>query len=424
MPIESADLLGVEMTHDATAHWAALRAHDPVHWNEQHKAWVVTRYEDVVAGFTDPRLSSDRIRPLLDVVSAERRAELAPMLGVMSDWMVVSDPPAHTRLRSLANAAFRQQRIVTMNAWIAEIVEELLDDFIASGETDFVAGVAYPMPATVIAKMLGAPASDRGLFQIWSDELALVAFSAGGDARRDRHSRALAGVAEMQQYLGDLIAQVEKSPGDDMISALLEPSRLGGEDRLSREELISLCSLILFAGHETTTNLLCNAVVALSRHPDQLELLAAEPSLTNAAVEEVLRLEGPIKIIVRWVAADLELGGRSIKAGARVYLVLQSANRDEDFFADGDRFDIRRASPTPHVAFGRGAHACLGAQLARIEARVALPRIIARLPGLTVPGPVTWKSNIASRAVERLDVDHLGRAVPDPQAAAASTEGS
>ncbi|MEU6573430.1 cytochrome P450 [Streptomyces sp. NPDC046805] len=404
------DLLDAENTADPYGYLSQLRVSDPVHWDPRQKAWLITKYDDVVAGLSDPRLSSDRIKPLLELVPERRRAELTPMLGVMSDWMVVSDAPAHTRLRSLANGAFRAQRIVKMGEWIGEIVDNLLDEFLASGSTDFVNGLAYPMPATVIAKMLGAPEADKDLFQRWSDELALVAFGAGGEARNDRHTRALSGVAEMQAYLHDLIDKVEREPGEDMVSALI--ANPAPDDRLSRDELVALCSLILFAGHETTTNLLCNATVALTANPEQLQAVRNDPSLVNGAVEEVLRYEGPIKLIVRWVTEDLEIGGVRIPAGDRAYLLLNSANRDEGTFPDADRFDITRADPAPHVAFGRGAHACLGAQLARIEARIALPKILQALPGLRLADPVAWKPSLSSRAVDRLHVDYDGRATP------------
>jgi cytochrome P450 len=404
--MDDQDLLGRGLTDRPHERWAWLREWDPVSWDESQKAWLVTRYDDVLLGLADPGLSSDRINPLIELLPPERRAALAPMLSVMRDWMVVTDPPAHTRLRHLANAAFRQQRIATMKTWIGEIVDDLIDEFVRRGGTDFVTGVAYPMPATVIARMLGAPATDRDLFQKWSDELALVAFGAGGDARRDRHQRALRGVGELQDYLRDLIGRLRRDPGDDMISSLL--AEAGG---LSEQELLSLCSLILFAGHETTTNLLCNAVVALSAYPDQVELLRENPDLTASAVEEVLRHEGPIKILVRWVAEGMTLRGQHIRAGDRVYLVLQSANRDGAVFDEPDRFDIRRPTQPAHVAFGRGAHACLGAQLARLEARVALPKILERLPGLRVAGEVGWKPNIASRAVNALAVEYDGRRV-------------
>ncbi|HYZ23324.1 MAG TPA: cytochrome P450, partial [Rhodopila sp.] len=401
--VEDKDLLSPELTDDPHGYYAKLRAKEPVHWADANRGWLLTRYEDVVAGYTDPLLSSDRVRPLLEVLSAERRAELAPMLETISRWMVVTDPPAHTRLRKLANYAFRQQRVTAMGDWIGGLVDELLDDFAASGSDDFLNCFAYPLPATVIARMMGAPRSDRDRFQRWSDELALVAFGAGGQDRAGRHARALAGIRELQQYLAELIDLRRREPGDDMISLLLNAADSDG-DHLTDAELMALCSLILFAGHETTTNLLCNAMVALSRHPDQRALLAADPALVNRAVEEVLRFEGPIKILMRWVVADHERGGQQIKAGQRVFLAQQSANRDGSVFADADSFDIQRPTQPLHVGFGRGAHACLGAQLARIEARIALPKILAWFPGIHVAGEVTWKPNIASRAVTGLRV--------------------
>jgi cytochrome P450 len=401
------DLLGPTMTQDPHAQLARMRREEPVRWDEQQKAWLLSTYADVVAGLTDPRLSSDRINPLLAVLTEERRATVGPMLSVMRDWMVVKDPPAHTRLRKLANAAFRQQRIANMKEWIGEIVDDILDEFVAEGGSDFVAGVAYPMPASVIGRMIGAPSGDRDLFQRWSDELALAVFGVGGEDRADRHSRALKGVLEMQDYLRGVVADRSANPGDDMISYLLADSHDG--DRLADDELISLCSLILFAGHETTTNLLCNAVVVLDGHRDQLAMLRLQDQLVAPAIEEVLRFEGPIKVLVRWVAEDMELRGRQLRAGDRVYLVLQSANRDPEIFSNADLFDIQRPTQPTHVGFGRGVHACIGAQLARLEARVALPRILDRLPGLRLTHEVSWKPTVSARAVSELTVDYESR---------------
>jgi len=404
------NLLSPELTEDPFAYYAELRASDPVHWASASKAWLLTCYDDVVAAFGDPRLSSDRIRPLLDVLPAPRRAEYGPMLEIISRWMVVTDPPVHTRLNRLASRAFRQQRVSAMSGWIGELVEELLDDFVASGGDDFLAGLAYPLPAAVIARMMGVPQQDRGMFQHWSDELALVAFGAGGQDRAGRYARALAGVRELQEYLAGLIERRRREPGEDMISELLGSAAEDGADEdgdhLDDAELMALCSLILFAGHETTTNLLCNAIVALDRHPAELARLRADPSLVNRAVEEVLRFEGPIKILIRWVVQDHERDGRQVRAGDRVFLVLQSANRDKGTFADPDRFDIGRSAKPLHVGFGRGLHACLGAQLARIEARAALPKILGRLGDIRVSGEVTWRPNIASRAVTGLRISY------------------
>ncbi|HET9968373.1 MAG TPA: cytochrome P450 [Streptosporangiaceae bacterium] len=399
------DLLSPELTEDPFAYFARLRAEDPVHWAEANKAWLLTRYDDVVAAYADPRLSSDRVRPLLGVLPPERREAYGPMLETIGHWMVVTDPPVHTRLRKLANHAFRQQRVNAMGAWIGELVDDLLDDFTATGSDDFLNRIAYPLPAAVIARMMGAPLQDRDKFQHWSDELALVAFSAGGEDRASRYTRALAGVRELQQYLAGLIDRRRREPGEDMISLLLAGADESG-DHLDDAEVMALCSLILFAGHETTTNLLCNALVALDRHPAELARLRDDPSLVNRAVEEVLRYEGPIKVIIRWVVEDHDRDGRPVKAGDRVFLVQQSANRDGGTFGDPDRFDIGRPTQPLHVGFGRGIHACLGAQLARIEARVALPKVLARLDDVRVLGDVTWRPNIASRAVTGLRVSH------------------
>src|SRR6266480_270257 len=387
------DLLSPELTENPFAYFAELRASDPVHWAPASKAWLLTRYDDVVAAFGDPRLSSDRVRPLLEVLPAQRRAEYGPMLEIISRWMVVTDPPVHTRLNRLASRAFRQQRVSAMSGWIGELVEELLDDFVASGGDDFLAGLAYPLPAAVIARMMGVPQQDR------------VAFGAGGQDRAGRYARALAGVRELQEYLAGLIERRRREPGEDMISLLLGGADEDG-DHLDDAELMALCSLILFAGHETTTNLLCNAIVVLDRHPAELARLRADPSLVNRAVEEVLRYEGPIKILIRWVVQDHERDGRRVRAGDRVFLVLQSANRDKGTFADPDRFDIGRPAKPLHVGFGRGVHACLGAQLARIEARAALPKILGRLGDIHVCGEVTWRPNIASRAVTGLRISY------------------
>ncbi|MGM7670547.1 cytochrome P450 [Microbacterium sp. A93] len=407
MSVESKDILSPELIEDSNSYWADLRAHDPVHWDAAQRAWLLTRYDDVVDGFMDPRLSSDRIRPLLEILPPERRERLGPMLEVMGDWLSVTDAPVHTRLRKLANNAFRGQQIARMAEWMSQLVDELIDDFIASGSTDFIEGIASPLPATVVARMMGAPASDGPLFRKWSDELALVAFSAGDKAAPDRYTRALTSVGEMQDYLRDLIDKRKTDPRDDMISALMTPTADG--DVLTEAELLSMCTLILFAGHETTTNLLCNFLVILEREPHVRGQLLTEPSLINTAIEEVLRYEAPIKVIVRWVAESHERGGKTLNAGDRAYLVLHSANRDESIFENADTFDIRRPTQPSHIAFGRGAHACLGAQLARIEARIALPKIFERLPGLRVTDNICWKPLIAARAVTALHVEYDSR---------------
>lgn len=379
--------------------FTSLRENDPVHWSKAHRAWLITRYADVSAAFQNKAFSNDRVRPVLARKKGTGAAE--GVLGLMTGWMVVNDPPVHTRLRKLAAGAFKGQRISAMDETITRIVDEHIDA-LPSGTVDLISEVAYPLPATVIATMLGAPPEDRDRFRAWSDELALVAFGAGGADRADRHERALRGLEEMRAYFGSLIEQRRREPGEDMLSALMARE---GDDLLDDDELTAMCALLLFAGHETTTNSIANAVLALLRHPDQLERLRAEPELIGPAVEELLRFDGPIKVINRWVVAETEVGGRTIRPGERVHLVLASANRDPEKFAEPDSVDLGR-SPNPHIAFGKGIHACIGAQLARMETRVAVSRIVSRLPDLRLVEEPEWKDALASRSMERLVVRH------------------
>ncbi|MHC1560969.1 cytochrome P450 [Actinomycetospora sp. C-140] len=408
------DLLAPAAIADPDAAAAVLRTHDPVHWSPAHRAWLVTRYDDVVAAFRNPALSSDRVRPLISGRTATPSDDPSQrVLGLISEWMVVTDPPAHTRLRRLAGAAFKQQQIAAMEERIQALVDELVDRFLAEQGTDLVAGVAYPLPAIVIAEMLGAPPADRDRFREWSDELALVAFGAGGDARPDRHARALRGLEEMAAYFRELVALRRREPGGDMLSAMIAgdtPSGGTDQDGLSDDELVGMCALLLFAGHETTTNAIANAIRLLTADPGLRDRVRGDPALVNPAVEESLRLVGPIKVLVRWVVADHELRGRTIRAGERVYLLLPGANRDPERFPHPDTVDLARERAT-HVAFGRGIHACIGAQLARIETRIAVGTLLRRLPGLRVAGDPEYLSTIASRAQASLPVVHDGHAV-------------
>ncbi|HEX5191982.1 MAG TPA: cytochrome P450 [Solirubrobacteraceae bacterium] len=409
------DLLDPVAVDDQHRYFAALRERDPVIWSPEQQGWVLTRYADVAAALGDPRLSSDRARPLLDVLHGERLVRTARVLDVMQHWMVVNDPPMHTRLRRLAARALRPQRVQAMRARVARLVDELLDEFVAGGHRDLIEHFAFPLPATVIAELIGAPPEDRARFRHWSHELALVAFGAGGDARDARHDRASHGLEEMLAYFDELIERARGTHGEHMIADLLAGD--GSEDRLSDEELRAMCALMLFAGHETTTSLIAAAVMLLLRNPDQLASLRGDPELIGGAVEEALRCEGPARALVRWVTEDLEIGGKRIAAGERVFAVLPAANRDPERFPDADRFDIRR-HPNVHLAFGKGIHACIGALLARIEARIAVAAIVERLPGLALADQqLQWAASIGSHGLERLEVEHrAARAGPRREA--------
>lgn len=397
------DLLTEQANADPHPVFAQLRENAPVHWSEPHRAWLVSRYEDISKAFQNRSLSSDRVRPLLDARRHHQPETTTKVQELLSQWMVVSDPPEHTRLRRLAANAFKQQRIAAMTERIQELLDELLDEYVFGGHDDLIQHVAYPLPAIVIAELLGVPPSGRDKFRHWSDELALVAFGAGGDARLQRHERALRGIEEMFTFFRELVDLRRREPGTDMLSAMMGKDQFG--DELSEDELIGMCSLLLFAGHETTTNSIANGLVSLLQHPDQMSLLRQHPELISTGVEELLRYDGPIKVLNRWVTADTELGGQRIREGERVYICLSSANRDPRKFSEPDTLDLRR-TPNPHIAFGKGVHACIGAQLARMETRIAIGTIVQRLPGLELAGKLVYKESLAARALYTLPLKH------------------
>jgi cytochrome P450 len=396
--------LDPDVIRDPYPFLAALRERDPVHWSEVHHAWVLTRYADVVAAFNDARFSSNRVKPMLEKLSDERREKAGRIMEMIQDWMVVTDPPVHTRLRGLVAMAFNPKRIAAAEQRIRELVDELLDEFISSGNTDFIGGFSFPLPATVIAELIGAPAEDRDNFRRWSEDLTAIAFGAAGEGRASRHETSQRGLEEMLAYFGERIDYAETHPGPDMISGLLEGDGKG--NRLERDEMETMCALMLFAGHETTMNLLNAMVLHVTGNPDQLKIVLDDPGEVPGAVEEVLRFDGPIKILHRVAVADVELHGKTIRAGDRVFLSPSGANHDSARFPDPDRLDITRA-PNPHVAFGRGVHTCIGAQLSRLEGRVAFARVLERLPGLHVPEqPLEFAPVLAARALTSLQVGH------------------
>ena len=401
------DLLAPEVNDDPYPFFRALREQDPVHWSDRHRAWLLTSYDDCSAALMNFKaLSSDRVRPLLDVMSEEQRAAAGPVYEMITGWMVVTDPPEHRRLRKLASGAFNPRRVAAMADKIQVLIDKTLDEFISEGREDFIAHFSYPLPATVIAEIIGAPAEDAWRFRDWSQALAHVAFGSSGDDRNDRYVRSMQGLDQMFDYLGGLMELRRREPREDMISDLLAGA---DGDTLSDHEIKSMCALMLFAGHETTTTTIASAVMLLLQHPDQMSLLASDPDeLAGGAVEEALRYEGAIKVLHRWVKSDLELRGREIKEGQRVLVLPAAANRDPERFEDPDRFDIARA-PNPHIAFGKGIHACIGAQLSRLEMRLALASVVKRLPGLRFAEPepeLRWVPSLASRGLETLRVAH------------------
>ena len=378
-----------------------LRSEDPVHWSQQANSWILTRYDDV--RFTlqhDPRLTAERLSLLLAQLPPEVQAEVEPLRRLLSTWMQYYDPPDHTRLRSLVNRAFTPGTMERLRPRIEAIAEDLLQAVRARGRLDVISEFAYPLPAIAIAELLGVPPEDRDRFKRWADDLTVFMEGVGSDypaiARRTNRS-----VLELTDYLGGLFDQRRRHPRADLISDLIAVEAEG--DRLSQAELLGICSFLLEAGHETTTGLIGNGLLALLRNPGQLRKLQQNPALIAPAVEECLRYDGPIQRISRVVIADLELRGKRLRPGQRIWAMQGAANRDPQQFPEPDRFDILRRN-NRHVAFGYGVHHCLGAPLARIEGQIAFLALL-RLPELRLENPAPeWQEGVSLRTPKSLPV--------------------
>jgi cytochrome P450 len=402
--IETIDenLLCEEAVRDPHAYFARLRELDPVHWNPRHRAWVITRYSDVARELRSQSLTAERISPFVPSVSkGDQSQELDATFKILEDWIVFRDPPEHTRLRRLVARAFTPSVVRASMPEIIATIEGLVADLRDRDGLDLIHEFAYPLPAVVIAQMLGVPAEDRDLFKEWSDRITALVFGAYGQA--DRFESAARGMMELRDYLLGLIEQYERHPGDNLISVLLEHE---DDDALSRDELVATCTLLLFGGHETTTNLIGNGMLALLSHPDQRALLERDPDLIAPAVEEILRFDGPARATVRLVRDEHEIEGRVLTPGERVFLMNLAANRDPDAYPEPDRFDIAR-NPVNHLGFGVGIHYCLGAPLARIEGQLAVAALLQAFPDMTLtadPGELAWHGTMLSRGLLELPV--------------------
>jgi cytochrome P450 len=394
-------LLTPEYLANPYAYYAALRDAEPVYWSARLNAWMLTRFADVHAALKDPRLiSSRRVSSYADSLPSTTREQMQPLFYQFDKWIGNMDAPDHTRLRRLVNVAFTGRMVEGLRGDIEELVAELLDAVQASGRMDFVADFAYPLPAIVIARMLGVPAERREQFMRWSDNL--TAYSGTGRADPDIAQAASRSAAELTALFKELADVRRMAPQPDLLSRLVEAEEEG--DRLTEQELLGMCGFLIVAGHETTMALLSNGMLALLRYPDQLQRLRDEPELIGSAVEEMLRFDSPIQHQTRSAAVAVEIGGRRIEAGHRVMPFLGAANRDPEKFNEPDRFDISR-DPNPHLAFGFGPHYCIGAPLARLEAEIALAAILQRCTHLElVDAQPPFRHHTSQRNPTRLPI--------------------
>lgn len=395
---EPTDLFDHGYMQDPHSIMALLRDEQPVRQvltPNGLKVWLVTRYDDVRAAMTDPRLSKNMMAAD-DVIERnltmpEKRREFAKDL---IQYMLNTDPPDHTRLRTLVSKAFTGPRVEAMRPRIEHNAARLLDTFPAGGEVDLVEQLAFPLPIIVICELLGVPLADKEDIRTWID--MLVTTSRPGDA-------AVAGAA-MITYLSDLLAAKRAEPADDMLSVLVNATE---EDRLSEAELMSMTFLLLVAGYETTVHTIGNGALALLVNPDQRALVQRDPSLMAGAVDEFLRFNSPVSTATfRFTTEPVELSGTTIPAREFVLLSLLSANRDPSRFADPDRLDVTRAT-TGHLGFGHGVHYCLGARLGRMEVEIALSELLRRFPDVRLavpPEELVWRESLLMHGLERLPV--------------------
>jgi cytochrome P450 len=379
---------------DPYPYYAALRAHDPVH-ELAPGSFFLTRYEDVAATYRDPRMSSDK------------KQEFKPKLGDGPIYehhttsLVFNDPPLHTRVRRLIMGAVNQRAIARMEPGLVALVDDLLDRMAGRARIDLIDDFAAQIPVEVIGNLLDVPKAGRGPLRGWSLAILSALEPAPGAEVLARANRA---TSEFLDYLAVLCAERRRRPGDpeaDVLTRLIQGEPDG--ERLTDKELFHNCIFLLNAGHETTTNLIGNGMHALLAHRGELERLAGDPALVGTAVEELLRFESPLQLNNRVTTAPVEIGGREFPAGTYFTLGIGAANRDPAQFPDPDRLDVAR-NPNRHVAFGHGAHACAGMNVARLEGRIAFARLLARYPGIQLDGAPERDRRVRFRGLRHLPV--------------------
>lgn len=397
------DLRSEEVQNDPFAVYKRLRQHQPIQpvtGTVLGDGLLATRYEDVQTILKDKRFCNDRRRAGHAMEWTE--AWWAPqMVKSFMESMSSVDDPDHSRLRGLAHQAFTPRRVRDIESRLESLCHELLDNATEQDTFDLVESYALPVPMTIISEMMGVPHKDRANFRKWSSDF----LSTNSSNLLDLLNQARNGFS-MYRYFKKLIKSKRENPQDDLTTALVE-ARFEDE-QLSESELVVMLFVLLMAGHETTVNLISTGTFAFLTHPEELEKLKANPDLMETGIEEILRWAGPSHVPApRYTLEDVELSGVRIPAGTRIYPALASANRDEDAFDNPDTFDITRQPKNKHVALGMGAHYCLGAPLARLEASTALHILFERCPDLQLaarPDGLPWSNSILVRGITELPV--------------------
>jgi len=391
-------LLDPEVLADPYPLYCRLRTEDPVHWDSFLHAWVVTRYPDVIRVLH--HFSANRT-PTPEQLSRMNLSALNPIAKVMVRQMLFLDPPDHTRLRTLASAAFTPARVERLRSHIQDIADSLIDGLISRGSMDLVADFAAPLPAIVTAEMLGVPVADHAKLKDWSADFAEML--GNFQHNPDRFPRVLSSVESMGAYFRAAMKEQREHPRDGLIHAMMAAEVDGS--KLSEEEIVANLIVTMVGGQETTTNLIGNGMLTLLRNRSEMERLRSDSSLVISAVEELLRYESPSQHTARLAPEDVEMGGKQIRKRQAVIAVMGAANRDPERFPDPDRLDLSRPD-NRHVAFGWAAHFCFGAPLARIEGQIAFETLLRRLPDLALEPnkPLAWRHNLGLRGLTALHV--------------------
>jgi len=374
--------------------YAALRRHSPVHPLGPGSV-LLTRHDDVLAAYRSVHLSSDKQREF-----APRLGAGTPVFEHHTQSLVFNDPPLHTRVRRLLMGALNQRAITRMEAGVTALVQGLLDRLADEAQPDLVEHFAAQIPVEVIGNLLAVPHADRAPLRGWSLAILSALEPAPAPALLARANAAVLGFTD---YLRQLVAERRRHPGDPEVDVLTRLLQGDSEGALSESELLHNCIFLLNAGHETTTNLIGNGLHTLLRHRDQLDRLVAEPALIGTAVEELLRFESPLQLNNRLSTAPLSFSGQDLPAGTFITLAIGAANRDPAAFAEPDTLDIAR-KPNNHLAFGQGAHACSGMNVARLEARIAIGALLARYPRIAAAGSAERDRRVRFRGLKHLPV--------------------
>ncbi len=364
--------------------------------------FMLPHYEDAMAMVRHPQVSADPLKSdiLRSMFQMLVGPEEGPGIRLVKNLLLLMDPPDHTRMRSLANVAFSRKAVEDWRPEIKRIVDDLLDTAVDRGEIDLMADYAYPLPVTVIAELLGVPLEDRENFVRWGRELLDMFSFSIEDFTPERTERGNAAIMKFNDFFEGLAAERRKAPRDDLLTALVEAETAG--ERLSHEELLATCLLLLIAGHETTANLIGNATAALLRNPQAMARLRDDPSVASSGIEELVRYDSPVQMTARTTLEPIEVAGIEIPANQRVASMLGSSNHDPAHFERPDELVLDRTS-SPHVSFGGGIHFCLGAPLARLEARIAIPELLRRAPNLAfATESLDWRKTFPFRGLRSL----------------------